>query len=605
MYLTKDKLLSLWRNRAQIFADSHNAYVIERFNRIGSLFDSIVNISVEVDDENGSIFVDKEPVVFQDGRTPSMNYFGPGEDGNTAAGAFNGVKIMSDAMPKFKDLIENIGCLLGGFDFTEQYRMVEEFRIVSATILGEHDNGSTSTEQMSKKMSSNLADNNYFFNVITTIRDIANDCFDPNTSKFVLVYPHDSYYPGGWEEAESTQKQALIRRFPYKFFHMWTHRDSILHLIGLLPYKTLITNQDKDFYYDDDAYMNQPYNEFINGWQAYSNKVMEMIPEEERGESFVADLSKLISVLLANEQDIKSMEGLINSGNKALILWGPPGTGKTYQAHQLIRNLLHLPDGCDINQWMFDKKENVKNEGAWTLVQFHPNYTYEDFVGGISPNLTGNTLSYTLKEGIFKTFCDSAASIGDNRPFVFIIDEINRADLSAVFGELLYALEYRGRSISIPNFSEKFVIPENVYIIGTMNNVDKSLVTFDLALRRRFGFYKVMPNMDVLKTMLASCDIEENCLEQYIIKCKNLNQALISELNLNENYQIGHAYFGKIKSFLPAANGSLITITPFEMEQLWSYHIEPLLEEYLGGRTEDSETQEAFSKGKNDFIAPF
>ena len=188
---------------------------------------------------------------------------------------------------------------------------------------------------------------------------------------------------------------------------------------------------------------------------------------------------------------------------------------------------------------------------------------------------------------------------------MFIIDEINRADLSAVFGELLYALEYRGRSISIPNFSEKFVIPENVYIIGTMNNVDKSLVTFDLALRRRFGFYKVMPNMDVLKTMLASCDIEENCLEQYIIKCKNLNQALISELNLNENYQIGHAYFGKIKSFLPAANGSLITITPFEMEQLWSYHIEPLLEEYLGGRTEDSETQEAFSKCKNDFIAPF
>ena len=604
MYLTKEKLLSLWRNRSQVFADSNNAYIIERFNRIGRLFDSIVKISVR-EDETGIIHVDNVPVVFLDGRFPSKKYFGPGEDGYTASGAFNGVKNMSDSMPKFKDLIESIGCILGGFDFAENYRMVEEFRIVSATILGENDNGSTSTEQMSKKMSSNLADNNYFFNVISTIQDIANGCFDPNTSKFVLVYPHDSYYPNGWEEAETIQKKALIRRFPYKFFHMWTHRENILHFIGLLPYKMLITKQDCEFHYDEDAYMNQPYDDFVNGWQAYSNRIMDMIPPEERGESFISDLSKLISVLLANEQDIKSMEGLINSGNKTLILWGPPGTGKTFQAHQLVRNLLHLPDECDIEQWMFDNKDNVKTEGTWALVQFHPNYTYEHFIGGISPNLTGNTLSYTLKEGDFKKFCDAAASIGDNRPFVFIIDEINRADLSAVFGELLYALEYRGRAISIPNFTEKFVIPENVFLVGTMNNVDKSLVTFDLALRRRFGFYKVMPNIDILKTMLASCDIEENSLEQFINKCKNLNQSLITELNLNENYQIGHAYFGKILSFLPAAHGSLITITPFEMEQLWCYHIEPLLEEYLGGRAEDSETKEAFAKCKNDFIAPF
>jgi 5-methylcytosine-specific restriction endonuclease McrBC GTP-binding regulatory subunit McrB len=125
---------------------------------------------------------------------------------------------------------------------------------------------------------------------------------------------------------------------------------------------------------------------------------------------------------------------------------------------------------------------------------------------GISPQLDGKEVSYHLREGIFKKFCDEANQHNDKK-YIFIIDEINREELSAVFGELLYALEYRGESITLPLYNEKdkrgFSIPKNVYIIGIMNNVDKSLVTFDLALRRHFSFYKLMPKLSILEYVLS------------------------------------------------------------------------------------------------------
>ena len=110
---------------------------------------------------------------------------------------------------------------------------------------------------------------------------------------------------------------------------------------------------------------------------------------------------------------------------------------------------------------------------------------------------------------------------------------------------MLYALEYRGKSINLPHFGE-FTIPENVYIIGTMNNVDKSLVTFDLALRRRFGFFKLMPKLEVLQDVLSEY-VEEESLSKYYEKCKKLNEDIkdMNKLNLGKDYQIGQAYFLK------------------------------------------------------------
>lgn len=190
-----------------------------------------------------------------------------------------------------------------------------------------------------------------------------------------------------------------------------------------------------------------------------------------------------------------------------------------------------------------------------------------------------------------------------NKPFILIIDEINRADLSAVFGELMYALEYRNEKISIPNFEEPFVIPENIYLIGTMNSIDKSLATFDLALRRRFGFYKIMPDVNLLSDMLATTNLCNDSIKEFIKRCKNLNDKISNNqiLQLGYDYQIGHAYFAKIKDFIPD-NKDEQSISTFDLEKLWIYHLEPLLEEYIGNRMEDPSIKDEMEKMKNEFI---
>lgn len=226
-----------------------------------------------------------------------------------------------------------------------------------------------------------------------------------------------------------------------------------------------------------------------------------------------------------------------------------------------------------------------------------------------------------MRQGVFYRFCNVANKNLDQK-YIFIIDEINRAELSAVFGELLFALEYRGKHIKLPHFTKSFTIPENVYIIGTMNNVDKSLITFDLALRRRFGFFKLIPKLDVIANVLED-KIESNSLDKYVVKCKQLN-LLISKLDnqkltaseqelknkikdskkiflgLDEDYQIGQAYFLKIKDFLP--EGKDIEITSFDLEKLWIYNIEPLLEEYLGMSMEDNSIKAQLVNLKDFFI---
>ena len=341
----------------------------------------------------------------------------------------------------------------------------------------------------------------------------------------------------------------------------------------------------------------------------YSAAIRDMIPEDERGDNFWNEMSKLLSIIMLQEQEMKNIQELLETGNKAIILYGPPGTGKTYHAHELIRTELGIPDG-KMDVYRFDINKEVPEKGAWTFVQFHPNYTYEDFIGGISPKLTGDHLSYTLKEGIFKQFCDAAAE-KDNRDkkFIIVIDEINRADLSAVFGELMYALEYRDRNVSIPNFPEPFVIPSNVYLIGTMNSIDKSLVTFDLALRRRFSFIKIMPNVAAIENMLCDYCIDETCLVNFIKRCKKLNERISSpssRLQLGADYQIGHAYFGKIKDFKEKRrqDEEAQIITTFDLEKLWDYHLQPLLEEYLGNRVEDKEIKDLLQSIRDEFTKP-
>ena len=202
--------------------------------------------------------------------------------------------------------------------------------------------------------------------------------------------------------------------------------------------------------------------------------------------------------------------------------------------------------------------------------------------------------------------CDEATK-DENKdvPFILIVDEINRADLSAVFGELMYALEYRGDKISIPNFQESFVIPKNIYLIGTMNSVDKSLATFDLALRRRFGFYKIMPDTSLLPQMLGKTNLSDDSTEDFAKRCELLNREIAtnSTLQLGEDFQIGHAYFAKIKDFISNDEDKQEqAISSFDLEKLWIYHLEPLLEEYVGNRIDDASVRNVFKHLKDNFI---
>ena len=553
----------------------------------------------------------------EDETKPSIDcYFSCAEDEVTRGNAFDGVNAMCSKFPEsLSSIIKQVGCLLGGFelldDQTTSPAMIADFRIISNIVTGKNDDGSLNSTDRSRHPSSNFADNNYFFNVINTIQSIADNSFDCDKSKLVLRCPK-----GDKVELEKEQKNILRYRFPYKFFYIWTH--DVLHPVSLLAYKNLVKQEDEKIRYEWDKGMNQDFDEFRKdneGWQKYSEKIRAIISENERGENFWDEMSKLISIIMLQDQQIKNSQELLETGNKAIILYGPPGTGKTYTAKELVRSVLGVDKEEKLEDYKLDERE-IKDKGAWTLVQFHPNYTYEDFIGGISPQLNNSNLSYTLKEGIFKKLCDTAAKEENkDKKFIIIIDEINRADLSSVFGELMYALEYRGEKVSIPNFTESFTIPKNVYLIGTMNNVDKSLVTFDLALRRRFAFIKIMPQLSVLEDILADYNIEENCLTAFIERCTKLNESISKKegkFQLSEDYQIGHAYYGKIKDFLQRPQNepdnqkeSLSQIiSTFDLEKLWEYHLEPLLEEFLGNRIDDAEIKEEYNKCKEDFVKP-
>jgi len=250
-------------------------------------------------------------------------------------------------------------------------------------------------------------------------------------------------------------------------------------------------------------------------------------------------------------------EEILNHWLKALerknqaILYGPPGTGKTFLAEHIAH---HLVSGGD---------------GFVDLVQFHPAYAYEDFMQGIRP-LTDETgiLKYDVVPGRFLEFCQRAGKC--QGICVLIIDEINRANLARVFGELMYLLEYRDREIPLSVDGKLFKIPENVRIIGTMNTADRSIALVDHALRRRFAFIKLQPDYEVLKRY----HIKEKTgipIENLVQVLEDLNRAI-----KDPNYEIGISYFLK-----PDLMNHL--------ESIWKMEIEPYLEEYFFDNTKSVE----------------
>ena len=230
------------------------------------------------------------------------------------------------------------------------------------------------------------------------------------------------------------------------------------------------------------------------------------------------------------------------------VLYGPPGTGKTYVAEHLAKHLIGGGDGFS------------------DLVQFHPAYAYEDFIQGIRPlSRDDGGLDYPTVPGRFLEFCEQAES--RQGTCVLIIDEINRANLARVFGELMYLLEYRERDIPLAG-GETLRIPENVRIIGTMNTADRSIALVDHALRRRFAFLRLQPNYDILSRYHQKRDTGFST-EGLVKVLRRLNE----QIN-DPHYEVGITFF--LRENLDE-----------EIEDIWKMEIEPYLEEYFFDQPEN------------------
>jgi 5-methylcytosine-specific restriction enzyme B len=224
------------------------------------------------------------------------------------------------------------------------------------------------------------------------------------------------------------------------------------------------------------------------------------------------------------------------------ILYGPPGTGKTYWAIFASRELAArkrfgkpFADLSDSEKSAIGPSED--DESVVRLASFHPGYGYEDFLEGYRPVTNDGQLSFELSDGLFKRLCKAAAAHPDQDYFL-IIDEINRAEVPRVFGELLTSLELdkRAAPIHLPLSGERFRIPDNVYVVGTMNTADRSISMLDAALRRRFGFIELMPDYDALQYAMVGGLPLSAWLEE-------LNRRLLEVLPRDaRSLQVGHAY---------------------------------------------------------------
>lgn len=282
--------------------------------------------------------------------------------------------------------------------------------------------------------------------------------------------------------------------------------------------------------------------------------IMEIIREENPTHP-AAPLEKytkedFLRDVFVTEDDFETLKSLLLR-KKNLILQGAPGVGKTYAAIRLAQAIMGEIDNSRIEQ-----------------VQFHQNYCYEDFMMGFKPNDNGG---FDMRTGIFYNFCKRAAADKDNHYF-FIIDEINRGNLSKIFGELLMLIEndYRDHTIKLSYRDERFSVPKNLHIIGMMNTADRSLAMIDYALRRRFSFFEMKPGFESKGFESYMEAFGSPQLEKVIDAIVELNKEITRDLG--SGFCIGHSYFCK----LGEVNNDLLK----EINEIVEYEIIPMLREY-------------------------
>jgi 5-methylcytosine-specific restriction protein B len=304
--------------------------------------------------------------------------------------------------------------------------------------------------------------------------------------------------------------------------------------------------------------------------------------------------------------------------SKNIIYYGAPGTGKTYTVQNAVKQKMLL--------------ENAKS----FFTQFHPSFGYEDFIEGLKPAIKNGATELVLTDGIFKKFCKDAmeelkmAREEKREPinYYFLADEINRAELSSVFGELLLCIEESKRvdfdengnildgsmligtqysylyqnendAVIVHNGEYKFGVPSNLYFLGTMNDIDRSIDSFDLALRRRFIWERMDCNYDAILNDEKFKDANEEDLKRYITVCENLNDFIANTLGLGKSYEIGHSYFMNIQ--IPTKGQNANKITPNNVEMLFTKKLKPLIEEYLRGEYSQADIEKELDKAQMIF----
>lgn len=250
---------------------------------------------------------------------------------------------------------------------------------------------------------------------------------------------------------------------------------------------------------------------------------------------------EFLSETYLTQEKLAALNALLEE-KQQIVLYGPPGTGKTYVAQKFAR------------YFVWGEEDRIQ------IVQFHPSYSYEEFIEGIRPEARDEgPPRYPVRPGIFREFCEEAR--GQEGRFVMIIDEINRGNIAKIFGELMFLLEYRDSYVPLAYSGRHFSIPRNVYLIGTMNTADRSIALVDFALRRRFHFIQFSADRAILERWLENNDVDA-------LHVLDLFDAVNRAID-DPDYQIGFSYFMR--------RG----MTQADLRRVWRYSIEPYLEEYF------------------------
>lgn len=269
------------------------------------------------------------------------------------------------------------------------------------------------------------------------------------------------------------------------------------------------------------------------------------LPKKEANEPYTEE--KFVEEVFIDENDFYKLRNLLLR-KKNLILQGAPGVGKTFAARRLAYAIIGEKDDSRVMQ-----------------VQFHQNYSYEDFVMGYKPNENGG---FDMKLGVFRKFCTRAA-VDKEHKYFFIIDEINRGNLSKIFGELLMLIEsdYRDKPIQLSYNDETYAVPSNIYIIGMMNTADRSLAMIDYALRRRFSFFEMKPGFETPQFEEYYQKNNDPRLNKLVGAIVNLNKVIADDDSLGSGFCIGHSYLCNLED-------------GYDLESIVEYDIIPMLREY-------------------------